>query len=441
MSAQLIGPPGAPTRFTSRELLRVLLLCLATRLVVWTAAYAGALVHVRIDQQIRPPLGSYEAELQAAMIDPHSALRLAFQRETGDCAPLIKWDSGHYRSIVESGYSYRAPAPGESGESAQSNIAFFPLYPLAARIIAPLVGGNIALVAVSNCAALALALLAYRWAAARTDSVTASLAAALIFTWPTAAFYSFAYAESTMGMLIAGAMLAADQRRWWLAAFVAGLATAARPTAVCFAPLLAWAHWIEHRQTPRSALVRAPLIALVAVWGAAAYAIFLTVEFGSPLAYFETLRAGWFADPPATATRDMLTLARVWDGLLPFIRVLREFPVGLTVLIDPMTWNMALSVALVIVSLLGWRRVSPEFRPYLLFAPLIFAQRYLSSGWSSFGMESMSRYVGVALPTFLLMAVWLQRRCDERLRATMLAGALLLQTAWAFYLGLGEWCG
>lgn len=441
MASYLIGPARAESRATARGLAVAILICLGTRIVVWTAAYAGALVHVRVDQQIRPPLGWHEAELHAALTDPQSGLSRALRRETENAAPFIKWDSGHYRSIVESGYSYRAAAPGESGELAQSNIAFFPLYPLVARALAPWVGANWALVVTANIAAILLAILVYQWSTVRTDPATATLATALVFSWPTACFYSFGYAESLMVVLLCAALLAADRRHWWLAAVLAGLATASRPTAVCFAPLLAWAFWIDQRAERPAAMLSAVLLGVVALWGAAAYAVFLTLQFGSPAVYFETLRAGWFADPPTGATRDMLTLARVREGFLPFVRVIAEWPIGLSRLMDPMTWNMTLTITVVVVSLVGWRRVSPQFRPLLLLAPLIFAQRYGSSGWSSFGMESMSRYVGVALPVFLLMAGWLNRACGEYVRAAILCGALLLQAAWAFYLGLGEWCG
>lgn len=438
----LIGEiPQAAPRISIRTITAVIALCLATRALVWSAAYLGAIMHVRIEQRVNPPLTWQEESLRAALADAESPLRQSLLRETADFNPLIKWDSGHYRSIVETGYSYHPPGPNDRDEAAQSNIAFFPLYPLTAGALAPWLGTNLALVVVSNVCVILLSIFAYLWAAARADHRSAQLAVALLFAWPTAAFYSFAYAESMMALLLAISLYCADQRRWWWAALFAGLATAARPTAVCFAPLLLWAYTRDALRTNRPGLRDTPLIAGLSISGATAYAVYLTMRFGSPMVYFNTLRAGWFADPPTSAARDMLTLARVWDGLHNFGRAMLEFPTGLARLADPLTWNMALVVFVVVISMAGLRRVAPDFRPYLLLAPLIFLQRYLSSGWSSFGMESMSRYVGLALPTFLLLAAWMNRNWSESGRTIFLAAALLLEVAWAFHLGLGEWAG
>ena len=63
---------------------------------------------------------------------------------------LARWDSQWYQWIVQEGYWLR---PGQ-----RSNVAFFPLYPLAIDLVAPFVGNNTVLagVIVSNVAFLAV---------------------------------------------------------------------------------------------------------------------------------------------------------------------------------------------------------------------------------------------------------------------------------------------
>lgn len=443
---RLLAPSDNPDAGLSRSaVLRGLVLCivlfLGTRVVVGSAAYSGAALRVRIVQRIEPPIGWREKELRLQLADATSPLRRAMQRELGDFAPLLRWDAGHYRWIIEEGYKYEPARPGAPQSENQWNIAFFPLYPLLCRGLSPLVGVPGAMVLVANASALAAGVCTYLWALRRSSAAVAGATVGLLYAWPTACFLSFGYAESLAVLLMAACLLLADRGRLLGAALAAGLAGAARPTTVLLAPLLAWRAWqLRRGALPRRVAVVLGLAAL-ALAGAAAYAWFLTVEFGSPRVYGDNLYAGWIQPSGRFRWDQFLLFARLWDQFRYFGRAIAGFPVGLIELSNPLAWNVPICLWLLFVSLAGLPRVPRDFRPWLLLAPLIFLQRYAAAGWTTFGIESMSRYLGLALPALLVLAAWMVRGWSVGARIAFVGGCLLLQATWAFHFGLGEWTG
>jgi len=119
-----------------RGIVLAVLIALATRGVVWSSAYAGAVLRVRIQLRLDAPLSWHHREIREQLEDPASPLRRALARETGDFAPLLRWDARHYLSIVIGGYHYEPPRAKPPSPENQWNIAFFPLYPLTCRAVA-----------------------------------------------------------------------------------------------------------------------------------------------------------------------------------------------------------------------------------------------------------------------------------------------------------------
>ena len=70
--------------------------------------------------------------------------------------PLVRWDSAYYMEIVRDGYRAAPDIP--------HTVAFFPLYPLLARLLTPWLKPDAALVVVSNLAAVIGAAFLYLWA-------------------------------------------------------------------------------------------------------------------------------------------------------------------------------------------------------------------------------------------------------------------------------------
>ncbi|MGH7134259.1 MAG: hypothetical protein ACREHD_00880, partial [Pirellulales bacterium] len=157
---------------------------------------------------------------------------------TRDWLQVFNWEGGGlYNQITTRGYLYRADS--------QSNVAFFPAYPLVSRAVMAITGvrAEAALLIVSNLSFLAaLAMLAFyvrdRYPDGPAHLAGYTLLAAALF--PTGCFFRLAYSESTFLLLTALGMYAM-LRRWplWAVAVVVGLATASRPIGIALLPALA----------------------------------------------------------------------------------------------------------------------------------------------------------------------------------------------------------
>lgn len=224
-------------------------------------------------------------------------------RAPQDLLDAFTWQNGHwYKQIAVEGYHYN---PRD-----QSNVAFFPVYPLLGRgvMIATGLRAEAALLIVSNLSLLAaLALLAFyvrdRYPDAPEELTDYTVLTAALF--PTGCFFRFAYSESTFLFLAILAMYAM-LRRWplWAIALVVGLATAARPVGIAL--LAPFAIHIVRRSSspsergrvsesavketdtlrwrPASELARLALYVPLACWGLVAFTAYQSVAFGDPFA-------------------------------------------------------------------------------------------------------------------------------------------------------------
>jgi len=438
----LIDPPMVlvPGRALLRGLLAALLIFAASRALVWTCAYTGAALRVRMAEQLEPPLVWKQKQLDALLSNPNSSLRLRMARELGHFAPLLRWDAGHYWWIVTTGYEYEPPDPGKPMEQNQWNIAFFPLYPLLCWPAAKLLGVPTALTLVANLAAFAACAAFYLWARTRLDAGGALWAVAVLALWPTSCFLSFGYAESTALLLFVLALWCADSRRFWLAALFCALASAARPTGAALVLTLGIAAFAGKRGGLRR-WGTALCVCAVGAAGMIAYAAYLWAQFGSPFVYSDNFAAGWVGPNDGFRWSAWLSGAKLWEGLRYFRRAAFGFPLGLVELVNPMAWNVPLTAVLLVLSVAAMRHVPPATRPLLLLGPLIFAQRYWAAGWYTFGIESMARYVGLAAPFFLVFGAWLARGAPRGVAAGALTLLALLQATWALHFGMGEWAG
>ena len=126
--------------------------------------------------------------------------------------PLVAWDSLHYREILVTGYR---PAPSAA-------LAFFPLYPLAARLLTPPLTPEAALLAVANACTLAGLAVAYVWARVFVSADVARAGTLLTAVYPPAAFLSAAYTEGPFLLLVALTFFAMARRAWLGAALACG---------------------------------------------------------------------------------------------------------------------------------------------------------------------------------------------------------------------------
>ncbi|MFW5791901.1 MAG: mannosyltransferase family protein, partial [Desulfohalobiaceae bacterium] len=111
---------------------------------------------------------------------------------------FFKWDSNWYLSIVKNGYSYVADK--------QSNVAFYPLYPLFVKIISTVVGNTKAVgFLISNIGLLTGAFYLYRIILHETkDHNICLIGVFLLLANPMSFFHSAFYAEGLfLGLTVA----------------------------------------------------------------------------------------------------------------------------------------------------------------------------------------------------------------------------------------------
>jgi hypothetical protein len=206
-----------------------------------------------------------------------------------------RYDTIWYLDLARRGYEVQGPL-----ETVQSNVAFFPLYPLLVRGAHALVPsawqGTAALylcaVAISNAAAIAaLAVLFVLVREAWRDADLARKTVLYTLLFPSGFFLSCAYSESLFLLLSAGAFLAAHRGRWWWAGACAALAAITRATGVFLAPALACTYlaqrdWSLRRVRADAAALLLPVLAL------ALHAANVARMSGDPLGLFHA-QAAW----------------------------------------------------------------------------------------------------------------------------------------------------
>lgn len=190
------------------------------------------------------------------------------------------WDTGWYLTIINDGY--------QTAVDGETNLAFFPLYPLVIRLISRL-GPDPIVVGVTlslTCFLAALFLLRTLVAEKLSEEVARHTLLLLAF-WPFSFFFGLVYTESLFLLLAVGAFYLAHRERWWLAAVCAGLAGATRAVGVFVAVAVVLAYFEkEWRPAPKTT---ATLVGLAATGlsGMAAFMIYLKLHTGSFLAFLE----------------------------------------------------------------------------------------------------------------------------------------------------------
>jgi hypothetical protein len=217
------------------------------------------------------------------------------------------WDSGWYFTVARRGY-YFDPA-------GQSNIAFFPLYPLLMRALAwPFGGGDRALWiagAVLSCVCLFLALTVLHRLAEKTlgGREAARRTVLYVAVFPFAYFFTQVYTESLFLLVTVAAVAAAGASRWGWAGLFGFLAALTRPNGILIGVPLAL---LALRDRPRPAALARRALALVPV--PAGLALFSTFAYrlsGDPLAWLHA-QAHWGY---TVGNRPWVELMRLLDGL------------------------------------------------------------------------------------------------------------------------------
>lgn len=194
-----------------------------------------------------------------------------------------KWDSYWFLDVAENGYYMR-------GENEFANVVFFPLYPLCVRWVGTITGGDLVLAGwiVSSLCLFAGVVLLTRLVQRFHPDIDPLWPTVFLLIFPTAFFLNAVYSEAMFLMLSIAMFYFAFQRRFWMAACCAALASATRMAGVfLFFPLL-----VEFIQANgwKALFSRLVLPLGIAPSGALAFFLYHTFKFGDFLLYFKVER-------------------------------------------------------------------------------------------------------------------------------------------------------
>ena len=215
------------------------------------------------------------------------------------------WDGAWYERIATDGYPGALPMD-DDGDVRQNPWAFYPVFPLLARLLTSLTGLPFAVTGtvVATLLGYAAAVVVGGLLRERVGTGAALGAVALLGAYPTSPTFQVAYTESLALLLLGGALWLLVRRRWLAAGAVALLTGLARPIGLplgLVALVAVWQRWRRRHEEPvpagewarmASALVGCGLAGLV--WPAVAWA-----RTGVPDAYTVTMSA-WRRGEPVT---------------------------------------------------------------------------------------------------------------------------------------------
>ncbi len=194
---------------------------------------------------------------------------------------LLRWDAGLFARIIRDGYANGAD-PG-----VLTTTGSFPLYPLLSYGVKSLFGVDeyVALLLVSNAAALATALLIAKFFKDELGRETALLSAAFFWFFPSSIFLSAGYSESLFLALVLLSFVLLRAKRFVLAAMAAGLSLGTRPVGLAMLPAVIWDMWREDRSPRQVLMPRMVLCGLLALSGLVGFIAFLAFRFGDSFAF------------------------------------------------------------------------------------------------------------------------------------------------------------
>jgi hypothetical protein len=322
-----------------------------------------------------------------------------------------RWDGSWYLRVITQGYP--RTIPNGPYPTAQSTLAFFPLFPRMAQFAGWVfaMDPRRSLWVINLPIGLAAVLVWWRLVERRTDRETANFVAALMCVFPGAYVFALGYSEPLFLLLVGACLLALEDRRWWWAGFWCAWCGLTRPNAIALMAAVAVAAAsavMADRHSPTADTERrwrGPVGAVVlAPLGIVGFFVFLARRTGTLTAWFVAERRGWrqHYDLGRHTLRTIIDVARH-----PFFTVMELFNVLATL--------FALAGLVVL-----WRSVLP--RAWKVYATVILA---LALGTSE--LFSVPRFTLAAMPVLVAVALRLGPVGRQRLlAASAMVGALLV---------------
>lgn len=315
-----------------------------------------------------------------------------------------QWDANWYMSITVDGYGWVA--------ADQSNVAFFPLYPLALRGAGWLLGGHylVAGLLLSSLFLIGGMLWLYRLVEDDFGEDIARSAVWLLAIFPTSVFFTSLYTESLFLMTSVAAFYYARRERWAMAGAFGFLASLTRVTGLLLIIPLLYEYLSRRSFSIRRVRPACLWLALVPA-GLVCYMVYLYFVMGKPLAFAETQTVGWgheFTPVVGSFTHDipfLLDQSEVW-----------------------VIYELAATAMLAAFTVLGFRMLPRSYGLYMLVS-LLFP---LLGGTT----KSMSRYLLVIFPVFVMLSLLSRRKLARR---TIVAASVALLCLSTMAFASGRW--
>lgn len=315
-------------------------------------------------------------------------------------AVFNRWDAPHYLRIAEVGYR----AYGED----RFFIVFFPLYPLAIRIMHLVIPSYfVSALVVSSVAAVAAGFLLQALAKLDSDEEEANRSLWHFFLFPTAYFLFLPYSESLFIALVLGSFLAARGGHWGWSGILGMLACGTRMQGLALVPALAFeAAWQYGWRAP----LRAFWLLLVPL-GFVAYLGINWVVFGDPLEFMAVQRDHWFH-----------TAIWPWESVTDALHNIRSGSPG-SFRTTVYEFRLAAIVFAIVLLISGARWLRPSYQIYAWVGLIMLMS-------VSFSI-SMPRYLLALFPLFLVLAR-LGRSAGIH-QAMLAASAILMSSLFVIY--------
>ena len=311
----------------------------------------------------------------------------------------VLWDGRWYRNVALEGYPDPLPVDQSTGRVTQNAWAFYPLFPILARMLMSVthLGFPVVASALSLLCGLGAALIMGRLLAERVGPRVALATVAVWGVFPAAVSLQIAYTEAIAMLVLCGLLWALVRRNWVMTGALALVLGVTRPIAVPVAVVVALMlvlRWRRRRIEPvEPGEYAAGAFALVAsAVGAVAWPLIAWQVTGVRSAYTETM-AAW-------RVGNVITPFKPWLGMSQW--TFRDFEHG--DVYGPVALA-ALATTIVVLTLGPWAtRLGAELRAWCLAYPA-----YLAVVLDPF--TSIFRY---AIPLFPLIAVVLGGAWVER---------------------------
>lgn len=333
---------------------------------------------------------------------------------------FAQFDGVHYLTIARQGYDAIGLVQ-----------AFFPVYPLAMRLVALGYMSDFALIISGRfISLLALVGIVYLWFGQKrfiTGKLSTRYALWLFLLWPVSFFLHSLYTESLFILLALSSLLAAAKKQWLLAGVLAGIASGTRIVGILLFPallieLLQQTNWRWSNTMQWIGQYWKNLIYIcLSLIGWLLYSAYLWREFQDPFLYMHVQKEFGAGRQDAIQLPGLVQLQLI----VRYVRMLLTVPISMSWLV--IAQEFFLSIFAAVVLLLGVKKVR--------LSVWFFSGMSLLVPTMTGSLSSMPRYILAAPAVFLLFGYYAEKYPLLRKVSFIVSVVLLLCNLWLYAQG------